>query len=1099
MKVVQVMNALDPTDAVSLHLLELDRTLRELGHETEIYAEHAHRSLRHVHRSMQDLPRSDGDLLLFHFAGYSRLLGPVAGFRGRKGVVYHNVTPPELFAGYPEAHAFCLEGRKQIPALAELFDFGLADSSFNARELAGAGMGAVRVLPIPWETSRLDETIPDPGTLQRLAGGGPAILLVGRVAPSKGILHAIRAVPALVRRFGPSTRLDIVGRTRGYDRHVREITREVARLKVDAHVHLAGEVTREALRAHYARADVLLVVSDHEGFCVPIVEAMGLDVPVVAFPAGAVRETLGDGGVFLEDRTPDSIVHGVESAAGDDGSRERTLRRQRVRREHFSRATNLERLRDALAWASALPLRRGGPWPPRISVVVCTYNRDWVLENCLASLRSQEYPSFEVVVVNGPSTDRTAEVIARFPEVKAAENPERNLSVSRNLGIRESAGELVAFLDDDAVAESDWLATLAEAFRDPAVGAAGGTVFGPDGEHLQFRNGTITRFGMPIAIHDEPGRNDSPEGGEYDIAMGTNACFRRTALDAVGGYDENYEYYHDESDLCVRLIQAGYRVAHVPDAVVWHGAERGPVRKSSRDMNWLVVEKNTIYFYFRVNRWKRRPWDVLQPMRACLVHLGSFTRWFVRGEMGLGVFARSLARWTAGVFLGYAKGFFVPPKHDLAKRVEGYAPSFRPFGRRAVRGGRAPRHAILVSQQYPPDACGGIGVYTEILARGLVEAGHRATVVAWGRRAGTTWRDGVRVVRVPHERVPRGIPAGDRITRKNVARSLSVHRAIREIARRQRVDVVESALWDAEGFAACLAREFPHVLRLTTPMAVVAEAMGWPRGEDLRLACEMEWELVREADCVVDSSGTIAETLASRYGVRPVRGPLREIPFGIPIPPPDSAAAAAAATRARDLSDVRILFVGRLEPRKGFDVFVEAMEELVRTDPAAKFWVAGEGSPDDPAVRRARSLAAAHPGRVELFGWVDDATRSHLYAECDVFAAPSRYESFGLVYLEAMAWGKPCIACDVGGARKVVPHRKVGLTVSPGDAATLAEAMRELVRDRGLRVLLGAAAREHVALHYSVGAMVERTLDLYDELLAGAAGAPQPAAAVFSR
>lgn len=1091
MKVIQVMNALDPTDAVSLHLLELDRTLRALGHETQILSEHAHRSLRHARRPIRDLSRAGGDVLLFHYAGYSRLLGAAAGFKGRKGVVYHNVTPSQFYSGYPDDHAFCLKGQTQRPALAEIFDFGIGDSEFNAADLRAAGMEHVRVLPIPWQMSRLDDAQPEPGTLQRLRRGGPTLLVVGRVAPSKGVVHAIRALPGLVERFGAGTRLCIVGRTRGYERYVGELRREAARLEVSTYVAISGEVSRETLRAYYAGAHALLVLSDHEGFCVPIVESMGLDVPVVAYPAGAVRETLGEGGIFLADRSPESILRGVETAISDEAARDAALRYQRSRRDFFSRSANAQRLSDALAWAAALPPRRREQRWPRISVVVCTYNRDWVLENCLTSLRSQDYPSFEVTVVNGPSTDRTAEVIARFPDVKAVENPERNLSISRNLGIRESAGELVAFLDDDAIAEPDWLATLAEQFHDPTVGAAGGTVFGPGGDHAQFQNGTITRYGMPIALHDEPGALDSPEGDEFNIAMGTNVCFRRTALDAVGGFDENYEYYHDESDLCVRLIQAGYRVAHAPDAIVWHESERSSVRQSARNVNWRVVEKNTIYFYFRVNGWRRRPWDMLQPLRACLVHLGSFTRWFVRGEMGLGVFTRSLVRWTSGVFLGYAKGLFVRPRNILASRVAETVPAFRPFKRPAVRGGRARRHAVLISQQYPPDPCGGVGVYTEILARGLVGAGHRATVLAWGRRPKTEWRDGVRVVRLPHERVPRGIPITHRVTRKNLARSLSVERALLDIARRERIDVVETALWDAEGFATSLSKRFPLVVRLVTPLAIVAEMEGWELDDDLRMACEMEWELVREADCVVDSSGTIASTLASRYGVRPTRGMLRELPFGIPIPPLPPPGALR--------EDVRVLFVGRLEPRKGFDVFCEAMSAVLGTERRVRFWVAGEGRPDDPNVRRARSLAEAHPDRVELFGWVDDATRSRLYSECDLFVAPSRYESFGLVYLEAMAFAKPCIGCDVGGARKVVCSGQTGLLVPPGDATALAEAIVDLARNRSRRSQLGAAAREHVVANFSAATMVDRTLDLYETLLGPKVEVAQEAPAVLSR
>jgi glycosyltransferase involved in cell wall biosynthesis len=136
---------------------------------------------------------------------------------------------------------------------------------------------------------------------------------------------------------------------------------------------------------------------------------------------------------------------------------------------------------------------------------------------------------------------------------------------------------------------------------------------------------------------------------------------------------------------------------------------------------------------------------------------------------------------------------------------------------------------------------------------------------------------------------------------------------------------------------------------------------------------------------------------------------------------------------------------------------------------------------------------------VQLFGWVDDVTRSRLYAECDLFVAPSRYESFGLGYLESMAFGKPCFGCDAGGARKIVVPGKTGLLVPPGDAGALAGAILDLARDRPRRLQLGAAAREHVIANFSADRMVDRTIDLYEELLGARVRVAQEPPAVFSR
>jgi glycosyltransferase involved in cell wall biosynthesis/GT2 family glycosyltransferase len=721
--------------------------------------------------------------------------------------------------------------------------------------------------------------------------------------------------------------------------------------------------------------------------------------------------------------------------------------------------------------------------------VVCTYNRAATLAPCLAALRRLDYPEYEIVVVNGPSTDGTQAVLARHPGVKRVDNPERNLGVSRNLGIAASAGEIVAFIDDDAVPDVDWLRHLAEAYEDPRVGGAGGQVIGPGGDHLQFDNGIISRYGLPIAIQDAPDDKNAPNAEWYNIMMGTNSSFRRTALEAVGGFDENYAYYHDESDVCVRIINAGCRIAHLPEARVWHEFEKSTVRKSPRDVNWQVIAKNTIYFYFANNDWRWRPLDWLQPMRAAIVHLGIFTRWFVRGEIGPRLFAGALVRWSAGTALGYAKGILRSPRRNLASRAGATERSLAPVSRAAPRWGDDSLHVVLVSQQYPPDPCGGIGVYTETLARGLVAAGHRVSVVARGPRAASVWRDGVKVHRVPDERVRASrIPVSYRVVRKNLGRSLAVHRLIERLVRVERARLVESPVWDAEAFVTSLERPAPLVIRLNTPMAIAMETQGWRPTADLGLACEMEWAMLRGASGWIDTSGTIRETLARRFGVEPGAVPVREIAFGVP-PPEDGSRAAPPAARN---DETRLLFVGRLEPRKGIDTLLRAAPRVLQECPRATLVVAGE-PPNGGDIAEDFYRRCGVPGareRVRFLGRVDDARLASLYAATDIFVAPSRYESFGLVYLEAMARGKPVVACRAGGAASVVADGETGLLVPPDDAGALAGALVRLAGDAALRARLGAAARERVRERYGVERMVRETIEFYLTLIGRTVPAP---------
>ena len=1081
MRIIQAINALDPTDAVSMHLLELDRQLAALGHETGIVSLHHHPSFAARRRPPGDLASLAPDLLLFHFAGFTPLLGTIAGVPCRRGLVYHNVTPAHFFRGMPETLEFTRRGREQLGRLSRIFDFAFADSSFNASDLGGAGFAPVRVLPIPWQTSGLDAVTPDPRVLDERSAPGVRLLAAGRVAPHKGVHHAVAAMPEILRRIG-AARLTIVGRTSGYEPYVEGLRRDAARTGVASSVEIRGEVTPSEMRALFETTTALLVLSEHEGFCLPIAEAIGLGVPVVAAPAGAIAETLGDAGILLPDRGAAAVAAGVESLVRDAAVRERLAAASRHRRDELSRESLAPRLAEGVAWGMDLPERAPSPPPPpTVSVVVCTYNRAGVLRQCLCRLRRLDHPAFEVVVVNGPSDDGTERVLTDFPDIKRVDNPRRNLSVSRNLGIAASAGEIVAFLDDDALPSEGWLARLASAYEDPAIGGAGGRVWGPGGDHLQFDRGIISRGGLPRAVRDSAAEHNAPNAHWYNILMGTNSSFRRRALEEVGGFDENYEYYHDESDLCVRLIEAGWRIEHVPDADVWHEFEKSHIRRDHRNVDWRVIVKNTVYFYFRLNRWQRRPWDWGTPLRACAVHAGIFTRWFVHGELGALGFVRACLRFGAGLVAGYAKGWFVPPRRDLARHDDRRRGTLLPYGRSGVRHGRDRLSVCLVSQQYPPQECGGIGVYTAQLAEALVDEGHRITVLAEGPRPAVVWRNGVRVVRAPSVRPPGAIPRGHRVTRRNVARGLAVDARLREMVRCEGVELVESPLWDAEAFVTSLDPPAPLVLRLNTPMAMAVETQGWTRNADYDLASEMEWRMLRAAQGVIDPSGTILDTLAERWDVRPRGALVARIPFGVPLP---DLGGAREGDAGRD-GGVRFLFVGRLEPRKGIDTLLAAVPSVLARLPEARFDIAG-GHPNGRPEDILRLLPAGYHACVRVHGWIDEPTRSALYRDCDVFVAPSRYESFGIVYLEAMAWGKPCVACDVGGAKAIVGHEDGGLLVPVDDAAALAEALVRVGGDRGLRERLGRQARSRVERSYTVSAMARATVDFYESVLARA-------------
>ena len=220
----------------------------------------------------------------------------------------------------------------------------------------------------------------------------------------------------------------------------------------------------------------------------------------------------------------------------------------------------------------------------------------------LDSLQYQRGPCFEVVVVCGPSDDGVGEVLAAWAgRIKVAHNPERNLSVSRNLGIAAAAGEVVAFIDDDAIPEPEWLTELIYArSRIPDVGIAGGFVLNPDGVTYQYRYATVDRLGRA----DLSWQRAAPEfvfpfTASFPHPLGANSAFRRQALLAAGGFDEEFDYYLDETDITVRLVDAGWKVAQIAGAHVHHKFASSKIRNEAKVLtSWYSVLKNHIYFGF---------------------------------------------------------------------------------------------------------------------------------------------------------------------------------------------------------------------------------------------------------------------------------------------------------------------------------------------------------------------------------------------------------------------------------------------------------------------------------------------------------------------
>ena len=334
-------------DAIGNEVLALQKTLRSWGVRSEIFASHVQERLRGQARPAEDYARQAGsdDVLIFHFSIGDRLAADLPGLPGRKVLRYHNITPAHFLEGvYPDGAERCRLGREQFRRLAGAVELGLGVSAFNCAELTEVGCAIVEEVPILLDLAAL-EIQPDPRLLARLGDGRPTVLHVGRLVPNKRIEDLVKAHYWLTRAV-PGVRLLIVGggETNPYAQGVRKLTHE---LRVPG-VYYCGHVTNAALAAYYRSASVYLCLSEHEGFCVPLVEAMHFGLPIVARAAAGVPGTLGAGGILLKGPDPVLASEVLARVLGDGALRSALGERSRARLEAFQPAVVQERLRQVL-------------------------------------------------------------------------------------------------------------------------------------------------------------------------------------------------------------------------------------------------------------------------------------------------------------------------------------------------------------------------------------------------------------------------------------------------------------------------------------------------------------------------------------------------------------------------------------------------------------------------------------------------------------------------------------------------------------------------------------------------------------------------------
>ncbi len=352
MRILQIVNTLNFGDAIGNDVIAKKHVIEDMGIRTAVYAETIAEKVREpgCYRLDRFPKLQPDDIIIYHMGNGSPLNTKVAELNCRKIMVYHNITPYEFFSlDSPVAAENCRQGLLHMNGpMKGRFQGYIADSAFNKQNMADMGYDAqdIEVIPVcvPFDDYKQP---PDKAMIRQLSDGITNIVFVGRIAPNKKHEDIIRTFAYYKKHVNPDSRLILVGSANTAGMYYRDLMDYIEELGVEDIV-FPGHISFAEILAIYKTAHVFLCMSEHEGFCVPLLEAMTFDVPVIAFDACAVPETLGGSGIVVDDKDPVFLSRVIEAAAKDEALRSHIIQGQRERLEHFAYAHIKEMFQDYL-------------------------------------------------------------------------------------------------------------------------------------------------------------------------------------------------------------------------------------------------------------------------------------------------------------------------------------------------------------------------------------------------------------------------------------------------------------------------------------------------------------------------------------------------------------------------------------------------------------------------------------------------------------------------------------------------------------------------------------------------------------------------------
>jgi Glycosyltransferase len=305
MKIVQMLNVLDYGDGVSKDAINFDRLFKSFGFESIIYTAGTDSRVASKRNDISEMKLNSDDILIHHFYGKSELWPYLLDAPCKKVMRYHNITPGAFFSDIPQFEEFCDIGLQQLEQYKNYYDYYLCVSEFNKQGLIDAGVEKhIDVLPTLINFSNLDQ-IPQ----SREGVNNPVVFLfIGRIAPNKRHADIIDIFDYYCKKINGNSMLLFPGNHKDYNTYYHSLTEKVKRLGLSKHIVFMGKVSDEMIRKVYSEASIFICMSEHEGFCNPLLESMYCGIPTIAYDAGAIADTMGDAGVLVYDKDPEQLA-----------------------------------------------------------------------------------------------------------------------------------------------------------------------------------------------------------------------------------------------------------------------------------------------------------------------------------------------------------------------------------------------------------------------------------------------------------------------------------------------------------------------------------------------------------------------------------------------------------------------------------------------------------------------------------------------------------------------------------------------------------------------------------------------------------------------